>query len=113
VFDDFRNKWVVCTPEEWVRQHVAHWLVNDRGISKSRIRIEIGFELNGLAKRVDILVFDDDYQPWLLVECKRPEVKLDDSVYQQAVRYNLVWKVPQLLLTNGLDSQWLEVSFNE
>ncbi|MEY4851753.1 MAG: hypothetical protein RLY64_587 [Bacteroidota bacterium] len=92
---------------------MAHWLVNERGISRNRIRLELGFELNGLSKRVDILVFNEHFDPWLLVECKRPEVKLDDSVYQQAVRYNLVWKVPQLMLTNGLESQWLEVTLNE
>jgi len=113
IWDDFRNKSVICTPEEWVRQHVAHWLVNERGISRNRIRLELGFELNGLSKRVDILVFNEHFDPWLLVECKRPEVKLDDSVYQQAVRYNLVWKVPQLMLTNGLESQWLEVTLTE
>lgn len=113
IWDTFRKKNIVLTPEEWVRQHVAHWLIQEHHISKNRISLEIGFTLNGLSKRVDIMVFDSAMNPIILVECKRPEVTIDDTVYQQAVRYNLVWRVPQLLLTNGIDSKFLEVTFED
>ncbi len=110
VLDVIRRKEIVLTPEEWVRQHVVHWLIGPEwNISRNRIGIEVGFELNGLSKRCDIIVFQENMKPWMLVECKRPDVPLSDEVLFQAQRYNMVWDVPKLLITNGLEHKLVDV----
>ena len=102
VFDPIRRRWLVLTPEEWVRQHVLNHLVHDLGCPVSLIGVETPLTLNGLSKRADIVVHDRDGQPVLLVECKAPEVALGQAVFEQAARYNLVFKVRYLMVTNGL-----------
>ncbi|MBS1942182.1 MAG: type I restriction enzyme HsdR N-terminal domain-containing protein [Bacteroidetes bacterium] len=102
IFDPVRRSWVALTPEEWVRQHVLNFLVNDLGCPPSLIAVEKQMELNRLVKRTDIVVHGTDGMPLLLVECKAPHVKLDQAVFEQAARYNTVFKVPLLLVTNGM-----------
>lgn len=102
LWDPLRRKWLLCTPEEWVRQHVLNHLVHDRGCPAPLIAIEHGITLNGLAKRADIVVHDRHGKPLLLVECKAPGVPVDQRVFEQAARYNRVFRVPYLLVTNGL-----------
>lgn len=102
VWDPVRKKWLVLQPEEWVRQHVIAYLVNDLQCPLSLIGVEQGITLNGLSKRADVVVHDRAAKPLLLVECKAPEVKMDQRVLDQAARYNLVFRVPYLLVTNGL-----------
>lgn len=101
IYDDIRQKWLVCTPEEWVRQHVVKWL-ESRGYPKVLTAVERAVKLNGMTKRADVVVFDRQGQPFLLVECKAPEVAVNQQVLDQAVRYNMTLEVPYLLLTNGL-----------
>ena len=72
IFDIVRKKYVVLTPEEWVRQHVVHYLVEKKGYAISRVAVEREIELYGLKRRFDIVVFDRSGNPWLLVECKAP-----------------------------------------
>jgi len=102
IFDVLRKKFVRVTPEEWVRQHVVHLLINQYGYPKALIRMEGGLLLNQLQKRTDILVYDRQGRPFLLVECKAPQVAIDQRVFDQIARYNHVHQAPYLVLTNGL-----------
>ena len=101
VFDPFRRRWVVLTPEEWVRQHFLNHLVHDLGCPASLIAVERSLVLNELAKRADIVVFSTDGRPLIVVECKAPHVRIDLRTFEQVARYNLVFKVPYVMVTNG------------
>lgn len=101
IFDEVRKKWLVCTPEEWVRQHFVKWLILERNYPASSIAIEGGLKLNRLSKRTDIVVFKD-HKPLLLVECKAPGITLSQNVFDQLFRYNLKINAPLLAVTNGL-----------
>jgi hypothetical protein len=102
IFDFIRKKWLVLTPEEWVRQHVVNYLVAEKKYPASRIAIEKELQLNDLRRRYDIVVFDQNKLPFLIVECKAPYINLDAPVLEQALRYNLVIKAGLLMVTNGL-----------
>lgn len=102
VFDPCRKVWVALTPEENVRQHFLNYLVHERQCPLGLVRTEHEIKLNGMSKRADIVVHDDHGSPLALVECKSPAVRIDQAVFDQAVRYNLVFKVRWLMLTNGL-----------
>lgn len=102
VFDPVRQRWVALTPEEWVRQHVLNYLVYDLGCPRSLIGVEVALSLNGLAKRADIVVHDRTAKPMVLVECKAPGVVMGQRTFEQAARYNQVFRVPYLMVTNGL-----------
>lgn len=113
ILDVFRNKYVFLTPEEWVRQHVLHYLVNDHKYPKNLVAVEVSLTLNGLSKRADIVVYDRNMNPWMIVECKSQEIALDQKVYDQAARYNLTLKVPYLVVTNGLKLFAAKINFIE
>lgn len=102
VFDPVRRKDVALQPEELLRQLVLLYLLELKKYPANRIRVEAGFTLNGLQKRSDIIVFDADVKPWLLVECKSPKVSLTQATFEQAAHYNLQWQAPFLAVTNGL-----------
>lgn len=102
IFDIVRKKYVVLTPEEWVRQHVVHYLVEKKGYALSLIAVEREIELYGLRRRFDIVVFDRTGNPWLLVECKAPTVALSQKVFDQVFRYNLTLAAPFVAITNGV-----------
>ena len=101
IFDPIRRKMVARTPEEEVRQHLIAWLTTDRKVPQTLMRSEFGFEYNGRRYRADILVFDRALKPLLLVECKAPDVRLDETVIDQALRYNRVLQVKYILIGNG------------
>ncbi len=101
VFDPYRRRWVALTPEEWVRQHFLNHLVHEKHCPASLISVEKSLVLNELAKRADIVVHGSDGAPVALVECKAPTVKIDQRTLEQAARYNIVFRVPFLLVTNG------------
>lgn len=102
IFDPVRKKYVALTPEEWVRQHVAQYLIQEKNYPASLIAIEMGLKLNGRQKRGDIVVYNNAGKPILIVECKAPEVKITQAVFDQIARYNMVLEVPVLLVSNGL-----------
>lgn len=102
VFDPVRERWVFLTPEEWVRQHVLNYLMYDLHCPRSLIGVEVGLSLNGLAKRADIVVHDRTGKAMVLVECKAPQVTVGQRTFEQAARYNHVFRVPYLMVTNGL-----------
>ncbi len=101
IWDSLRGKWLLLTPEEWVRQHVIGWLVAHKGIAALRISQEYPVNINGQHQRADIVVIDDFAKPYILVECKAPDVEIDGEVVMQATRYNSVVKARYIVLTNG------------
>lgn len=103
IFDAFRKKYVVLTPEEWVRQNFLNYLVTEKKYAASLIALEAGLKYNELLKRADILIYDKQGNPFLLVECKAPEVKISQDTFDQVARYNMTFKVTYLVVTNGLD----------
>lgn len=102
IWDPFRKRYVALTPEEWVRQHLLHFLTIHRGYPASLIRVEAALTYNRLRKRSDIVVFDTSGDALLLVECKAPDVALTEDVFHQVVMYNRTFTGRFLLLTNGL-----------
>ena len=102
IFDPVRKKYVALTPEEWVRQHVIQYLVREKKVSLSLIRVEAEIRLYKTRKRFDLAVYDRNGNALLVVECKAPSVALKQDALDQAVRYNLAMHVGFLMLTNGL-----------
>jgi len=101
IFDVIRKKFVALTPEEWVRQHVVHFLIRCKKIPASLIAIEKQLVLNNTKRRADIVVYKNNLNPLLIVECKAPEIEITQMVVEQAQRYNLTLKVPVIFVTNG------------
>ncbi|MDA0314770.1 MAG: type I restriction enzyme HsdR N-terminal domain-containing protein [Bacteroidetes bacterium] len=101
VFDLLRKKNILLTPEEWVRQHWIHFLILSKGFPKGLVTSERGLIYNGLQKRTDLLVFDRQGAPYFLIECKAPEVEINQKVLSQALAYNQTLKCPFIALSNG------------
>lgn len=101
VFDPFRKKWVKRTPEEWVRQHFLQLLTQHHFYPSTAIAIEKSIQVGAMQKRFDILVFDQEQQPWMMIECKAETIALDRMVLEQLLHYNISMPVRYLLLTNG------------
>jgi hypothetical protein len=101
LFDEIRKTWVKITPEEWVRQNFIQWLVRVMKYPAQMIAVEKELTLGELKKRFDILIYNKHYQPWMMIECKAPEVELSDKTIMQILRYNLAIPVPFLVITNG------------
>jgi hypothetical protein len=102
IFDSLRKKYVKLTPEEWVRQNFVQYLIYEGKYPPGLIGIEVMSGFNKLRKRVDILVHNREGRPIMIVECKAPDVKIDDTVFDQVVCYNMGFKVPYLIVTNGI-----------
>ena len=102
IFDVFRRKFIRLTPEEWVRQHFAHFLVNHKDYPKGLLSLEYSFKLESRQKRADIVAFNRQGKAIVIVECKAPEIKISQKVFDQIARYNMSLKVDYLILTNGL-----------
>jgi len=101
IFDSIRNKYVVNTPEEWVRQNSVKYFREELGFPKSLIAVEKSFKLHRRLKRTDIVLYNNNGVPMILVECKRPSIRITQQTFDQAFRYNLYLKVPYLVITNG------------
>ena len=102
IFDIIRKKYVVLTPEEWVRQHIIHYLIVVKGYPKSLIAVEKQLTINTLKKRFDILVFNNTGLPKIVVESKSPNTKITQSAFDQIARYNLNLNADLLMVSNGL-----------
>lgn len=102
VYDPLRSMWLVLTPEEWVRQHFVNFLIKGRGYQPSRIANEVSIMLNGTSKRCDTVVYSPSLRPVAIVEYKAPQVAITRKVFDQIARYNLVLKVPTIIVSNGL-----------
>ncbi len=103
IFDIIRKKFVVLTPEEWVRQHTIHFLTSEKKYPISHINVEKQLQLNDTVKRYDIVVFNKDGTIKIIVECKAPSIKTNQQTFDQIARYNLVLKSETLMVTNGLE----------
>jgi hypothetical protein len=101
IFDEVRKKWVLLTPEEWVRQNFLQYMVQVKKYPASLIAVEKEIKLGDLKKRFDIVVYDASSKPWMIVECKEMNVALNKNVLDQALRYNITMQVPYLVITNG------------
>jgi hypothetical protein len=104
VFDPIRKKWLVLTPEEWVRQHILQYLIVVKGYPKASIAVEKNMQLGELKKRFDLLVYNQEHKPWLMVECKAMDIQLSETVLHQILRYNLAIPVSYLVITNGAEA---------
>jgi predicted type IV restriction endonuclease len=102
IFDPSRKKYVVCTPEEWVRQHFINYLIQDHRYPKSLFRVEGSLAYNTLQKRSDILVHDRLGKPWMLIECKSPSIKLSQRAFNQVAIYNMTIGAKYIAVTNGM-----------
>jgi len=98
-----RKKKLVLTPEEWVRQHIIAALINHYQISLNLIAVEHKVDYNERSKRADIVVYNREAQPRLIIECKAPEVRVDQATVQQIAQYNAILNVEFLMLSNGLE----------
>lgn len=108
IFDEVRKKWLLLTPEEWVRQHLIHYLILEKKYPVSLISIEKEIILNDLKKRYDIVIYNKQLMPVVVIECKAPYIELDKTVVEQALRYNLILKAKYLMISNGVS----DVTFN-
>jgi hypothetical protein len=102
IFDSFRKKYVVLTPEEWVRQNVLVSLCESLGYPRGLISVEKEIKIGALRKRYDVVVYDRQQQPWMLVECKEPGTAVSEKVLQQLLRYHQILQCPFWMLTNGM-----------
>src|SRR4051812_21827468 len=113
IFDVIRKKYLVLTPEEWVRQHFIHYLISSLKYPKALIKVEGGLTYNELRKRSDIVIYNREGKPWMLVECKSPDLKISENVFRQASMYNTTLKADYLTITNGLTHHCAHINWKE
>jgi len=102
IFDIIRKKFIILTPEEWVRQHFVHYMIDELKYPKSLVKIESGLIYNQLQKRSDIVVYNREGKPWMIVECKSPDQKLNQQTILQVSVYNNTLRAAYTAVTNGL-----------
>ena len=110
IFDRVRKKWLICSPEEWVRVHCVNYLIEDLGYPASWIRIEQEIRVYKRRKRFDIVVTDSIMKPNILVECKAPSVKINQKTFEQITKYNFELSCPFLMMSNGLENYFCKVN---
>ena len=111
IFDKLRKKYIVLTPEEWVRQHFVYFLIEEKKYPVTLIALEKQLTINNLKKRSDILIFNADGKPEIIVECKAPSIKITQNTFDQIARYNLKLRANYLILTNGLEHFYCKMDF--
>lgn len=111
IFDEIRKKFIIVTPEEWVRQHVVQFLLQDKKYPKSHINVEKLLKINGLIKRYDVVVYKPDGNITILIECKAPGVKISQSTFDQIARYNMTLNADYLMVTNGLNHYFCKMDY--
>jgi hypothetical protein len=111
IFDEIRKKFIILTPEEWVRQHVIRYLVLDKNYPASHLSVEKQLKLHDTVKRYDIVVYNRDGGIELIVECKAPSIKISQDTFDQIARYNFVLNANLLMVTNGLEHYFCKMDF--
>ena len=111
IFDEIRKKFIVLTPEEWVRQHVVKFLLEEKKYPRSHLNVEKVLKVNGLRKRYDVVVYNPDGSICVLIECKAPEIKIAQATFDQIARYNMTMNAQFLMVTNGLDHYFCKKDF--
>lgn len=109
IFDVIRKKFIVLQPEEWVRQHCVHYLINEKKYPKSLINVEKELNINGLKKRYDIVIFNSDGSILLIVECKSYDITINQDTFDQVARYNLALNAEFLMVTNGINHYYCQM----
>ena len=102
IFDQIRKRYLLLTPEEWVRQNFLNYLINHKGYPFSLMENEAMIKLNNMTRRCDTVVYNNRLEPLVIVEYKRPEVTINQEVFNQIARYNIVLRVDYLIVSNGL-----------
>ncbi|MDE6264710.1 MAG: type I restriction enzyme HsdR N-terminal domain-containing protein [Paramuribaculum sp.] len=102
LYDPLRQKWIVATPEEWVRQNFTSWLISAKGYVPSLMANEVGIRLNGMLRRCDTIIYNRRLKPVAIVEYKAPEVEITQQVFDQIARYNMVLGAKVLIVSNGI-----------
>lgn len=113
IFDSIRKKWLILTPEEWVRQHCVQYLINNKGYPIGLIQVEKKLKVNQREKRYDIVCFNQGGKINLLVECKRPDVKITQKTFDQISQYNYALKSDLIMITNGLEHYYCRINFED
>jgi hypothetical protein len=111
IFDGIRKKFIILTPEEWVRQHTVQFLLLEKNYPKSHVNVEKLVKVNDINKRYDVVVFHPNGELFLLIECKAPEVKITQDTFDQIACYNLKLKAQYLMVTNGLNHYFCQMDF--
>ena len=111
IFDCIRKKFVILQPEEWVRQHCIQFLIQEKNYPISLINVEKELKVNKLSKRYDIVVFNPDGSIHLIVECKAPQIAINQEAFDQIARYNLVLNATYLMVTNGINHYYCQMDF--
>lgn len=109
IFDAIRKKFIILTPEEWVRQHVVQFLMIEKNYPKSLLNVEKVLQVNGLRKRYDIVVYNSDGTIHILIECKAPEVPISQNTFDQIAQYNMTLQSNYLMVTNGLNHYFCQM----
>src|SRR5437870_2370552 len=110
IFDESRKTWLRLTPEEWVRQNFIRYLIHIKNYPSTLVALEKKIMVGEMVKRFDILVFNQEHQPWMMVECKSTAVSLNEDVLDQVLRYNIAMPVRYLVITNGTSCMAFEKS---
>lgn len=113
IFDPIRKKFVVLTPEEWVRQHVVQFLISEKKHPITLINVEKQLLLNGTKKRYDVVLFNSDGSIYLLVECKAPHIAISQDTFDQIARYNMITNATFLMVTNGLEHYYCKMDYEK
>lgn len=111
IFDDVRKKFVALQPEEWVRQHCIHYLIEIKNYPKSLINVEKELRINNLRKRYDIVIYNADGSIHLIVECKAASITINQDTFDQIARYNLALNAKYLMVTNGLNHYYCNMDY--
>lgn len=112
IFDRLRKKFIILTPEEWVRQHFVNYLINHKGFPESLMANEIGITLNGTRRRCDTVVFDKHGSPMVIVEYKASSIVISQSTFDQIVRYNMVLHARYLIVSNGMNHYCCHIDYD-
>lgn len=112
IFDVLRKKNLLLTPEEWVRQHWVQYLHQEKKYPLALMKIEGGLTLNSLQKRSDLLIYNTDGERILLAEFKAPTVKITEKTFHQIANYNSIYKIPLLLVSNGIEHHYCKIDFD-
>jgi hypothetical protein len=113
VWDRLRKKYVLLTPEEWVRQHFIAYLIEHLGYPEGRMASEYTVDYNGMKKRCDVVAFDENLQPFLIVECKAVSIEISENTFYQIARYASTLKAKLLILTNGMNHYCAKIDVTE
>ncbi|NLZ94612.1 MAG: type I restriction enzyme HsdR N-terminal domain-containing protein [Bacteroidales bacterium] len=113
IFDQIRKRYLLLTPEEWVRQSFLNYLLNHKNYPLSLMENEAMIKLNNMTRRCDTVVYNNKLEPLVIVEYKRPEVKIDQEVFDQIVRYNIVLRVDYLIVSNGLSHFCCKMNYKD